>query len=111
MALGLTLMWATAGADDIGWLLPGLVVDGLGMGMVLAPLTSTVLTRVTPQNAGSAAGVLSTVQQVGNALGVALIGIVFYSVHGYVHGFEISLLTLAVLELTLAAMIQFLPRT
>jgi hypothetical protein len=55
--------------------------------------------------------VLSTVQQIGNAVGVALIGIVFYSAQGYVHAFEISLLALVVLELALAAIIQLLPRS
>jgi hypothetical protein len=30
----------------VGWLVPGLLVDGLGMGMVLAPLAVTVLARV-----------------------------------------------------------------
>jgi predicted MFS family arabinose efflux permease len=83
MVAGLALLraGATAGAG-VGWLVPGLLVDGLGMGMVLAPLAVTVLARVTPQHAGSAAGVLSTVQQVGNALGVALLGIVFYGALG-----------------------------
>lgn len=39
MAAGLALLraGATAGAG-VGWLVPGLLVDGLGMGMVLAAL-------------------------------------------------------------------------
>ena len=59
----------------MGWLVPGQLVDGLGMGTVLAPRAVTVLARVTPQHAGPTAGVLSTVQQADNALGVALLGI------------------------------------
>jgi predicted MFS family arabinose efflux permease len=39
---------------------------------------ATVLAGLPAEHAGVAAGVLATVQQVGNALGVALIGMVFY---------------------------------
>jgi hypothetical protein len=46
----------------VGWLVPGQLVDGLGMGTVLAPRAVTVLARVTPQHGRPAAGVLSTVQ-------------------------------------------------
>jgi EmrB/QacA subfamily drug resistance transporter len=118
MALGLGLL--RLAADDIGsgggtaavlWLVPGLIVDGLGMGLVIAPLTGTVLSRVSPQLAGSASGVLATVQQVGGALGIALIGIVFYDTAGGVpKGFEQSLAVLAAVELLLAGLVQLLPR-
>jgi hypothetical protein len=40
------------------------------------PRAVTMLARVTPEHADPAAGVLSTVQQADNALGVALLGIV-----------------------------------
>ena len=113
MVAGLALLraGATAGAG-VGWLVPGLLVDGLGMGMVLAPLTVTVLARVTPQHAGSAAGVLSTVQQVGNALGVALLGIVFYGAlgGGVPHAFRGCLIFLIAVELVLAGLVQLLPK-
>ena len=78
----------------------------------LAPLAVTVLARVTPQHAGAAAGVLSTVQQVGNALGVALLGIVFYGAlgGGVPHAFRGCLIFLIVVELVLAALVQLLPK-
>ncbi|MCW2548042.1 MAG: major facilitator superfamily 1 [Mycobacterium sp.] len=60
------------------WLVPGLIVDGAGMGLIIAPMTSLVLARVAPHHAGAASGVLSMVMQLGGALGVALIGILFY---------------------------------
>jgi EmrB/QacA subfamily drug resistance transporter len=112
MAAGLALLHAASGAAGVGWLVPGLLVDGLGMGMVLAPLAVTVLARVSAQHAGPASGVLSTVQQVGNALGVALIGIVFYGAlgGGVAHAFRGSLIFLIVVELALAALVQLLPR-
>jgi EmrB/QacA subfamily drug resistance transporter len=113
MVAGLALLrvGAATGAS-VGWLVPGLLVDGIGMGMVLAPLAVTVLARVTPQHAGPAAGVLSTVQQVGNALGVALLGIVFYGAlgGGVPHAFRGSLIFLIVVELVLAGLVQLLPK-
>ena len=114
MAAGLALLWAgrAQAKRALGWLVPGLLVDGLGMGMVLAPLAVTVLARVSPQHAGPAAGVLSTVQQVGNALGVALLGIVFYGAlgGGVPHAFRGCLIFLIVVELVLAGLVQLLPK-
>lgn len=65
-------------AHLLAWMVPLLVLQGAGLGMVMAPLASTVLAGLPPQHAGVASGVLATVQQAGNALGVALIGILFY---------------------------------
>jgi EmrB/QacA subfamily drug resistance transporter len=112
MVVGLILLrQAALGPGTVGWLIPGLVVDGAGMGLVIAPLASTVLARVRPHHAGAAAGVLTTTVQIGNALGVALIGIVFYgALHGgYPHAFSHGLIYLAAVELAVAALVQFLP--
>ncbi|MFI6445045.1 MFS transporter [Kitasatospora sp. NPDC050543] len=114
MAAGLGLLGLTAyglgGTGSVWWLAPGLFVDGLGMGLVIAPSTTIVLAGVSPQLVGSAAGVLATVQQVGGALGIALIGIVFYGAADYPQAFEVSVAALAVLELVMVALVQLLPR-
>ncbi|MGY0002305.1 MFS transporter [Micromonospora sp. I033] len=109
MAVGLYGMWQAAG-HGTGWLVPGLAVDGIGMGIALAPLTATVLARISPQHTGAAAGVLAAVNQTGNAVGVALIGIVFYQAADLTGGFRAGLVALIALELALAAIIQLLPR-
>ncbi|MFF7990485.1 MFS transporter [Kitasatospora xanthocidica] len=114
MAAGLVLLAVAAfGAADgsVWWLAPGLFVDGLGMGLVIAPVTSVVLAGVEPRLAGSAAGVVSTVQQVGGALGIALIGLVYYGADGPTAAFGHSVLVLAALELVLVALVRLLPRT
>jgi EmrB/QacA subfamily drug resistance transporter len=59
-------------------LLPALLACGLGMGSVVAPLVNIVLAGIQGQNAGSASGVLTTVQQIGGAVGVAVIGVIFF---------------------------------
>jgi MFS family permease len=117
LAAGLGLMALTATAvgtaGSAWWLAPGLFVDGLGMGLVIGPLTATVLGGVRPQLVGSAAGVLATVQQVGGALGIALLGNLFYGSleHGFGHAFSLSLLALVALELLLALLVQALPKS
>jgi len=118
--VGLTLQVVTVAAigitGNIAWLIPALIIDGAGMGFAVAPLASTVLSRVTPSHAGSAAGVLTTGVQVGNALGVSLIGLIFYNVltrtsgpTAYPHAFNYSLLYLIGVGLALALLVQMLP--
>ena len=96
---------------DVLLLTPGLLLVGAGMGLVLTPLTTTVLVALPAERAGAASGALSTMQNVGNALGVALIGVVFFdSVHaGYAHAFVLSTLVLSGFALALALATRLLP--
>ncbi|MFF5305388.1 MFS transporter [Streptomyces sp. NPDC013161] len=55
-----------------------LVVMGAGMGLIFAPLTDTILSEVPREHAGSASGLINTVQQMGNALGLGLVSVVFF---------------------------------
>lgn len=55
-----------------------LVVMGIGMGLIVAPLTDAVLSDVPREHAGSASGLINTVQQMGNALGLGLVSVVFF---------------------------------
>ncbi|MFH9549139.1 MFS transporter [Streptomyces sp. NPDC017435] len=55
-----------------------LVVMGAGMGLIFAPLTDAVLSDVPREHAGSASGLINTVQQMGNALGLGLVAVVFF---------------------------------
>jgi hypothetical protein len=68
-------------ARDIG-MGAGLALYGFGNGAISPVLYSTILRGVPARSAGSASGVLSTVQQVAAALGVAIIGLVFATVLG-----------------------------
>ena len=51
-----------------------LIVAGLGMGCVFAPLVTTAMRNIQPQMAGAASGVLNTVRQVGLVIGTAAVG-------------------------------------
>ncbi|MFJ5531625.1 MFS transporter [Streptomyces sp. NPDC093261] len=55
-----------------------LVVMGAGMGLIVAPLTDAVLSEVPREHSGSASGLINTVQQMGNALGLGLVSVVFF---------------------------------
>ncbi|WP_390315890.1 MFS transporter [Streptomyces gamaensis] len=80
---GFAAVLAGAGAEVTVWRgAPALAVVGLGMGLVMGPFFSTVLAAVEPRETGSAAGTLTAVQQFGSALGVAVLGTVFFSVLG-----------------------------
>jgi EmrB/QacA subfamily drug resistance transporter len=58
--------------------IPGLLLVGIGMGFVFSSLFAAVLNGVDPTHAGSASGTLNAVQQVGGAIGVAIIGVLFF---------------------------------
>jgi EmrB/QacA subfamily drug resistance transporter len=92
-------------------LIPGLLLIGAGMGLVIVPLTTTIMGTVGPEQAGAVSGALSTMQNVGGALGVAITGVIFFgAVHaGYAHALELSLAQLAVLLLTVAGLTRLLP--
>jgi predicted MFS family arabinose efflux permease len=116
MAAGLLALRATVdhmgiGGDVLALALP-LLVTGIGMGMLTAPLTGIVLARVASRHAGTASGLQATTVQLGNSLGVALIGVVFFDAlgGGFAHAFGAALIWLAALPLAVTLAVQFLPR-
>ena len=98
-------------AGSLVALVPGLVLVGAGIGLCFTPLTSTVLKNVDPARAGSASGAMSTMQQVGYALGVAITGVVYFGATdgGVGHAFELSLIQLAVVATGIVAASRLLP--
>ncbi|MFF1905963.1 MFS transporter [Kitasatospora sp. NPDC058218] len=82
MALGLATLAVTLNTVGMGvtpWqLAPALVLAGLGMGLVMGPFFDTVLGAVEPHESGSASGTITAVQQLGSALGVAILGTAFF---------------------------------
>jgi EmrB/QacA subfamily drug resistance transporter len=99
---------------SVAWLAAPLMLDGAGMGLVMGPIIAIVLAGVAPRHAGAASGVLASAQQVGNAFGVAIVGVVYFGAleggHGVPEAFRTSLLWLAGGSLAVAALIQALPR-
>jgi len=82
-----------------------LAVFGYGQGLVMAPLSSVVLSSVKPASAGSGAGMYGTTSQIANASGVAAIGAVFFAIEA-AESAELALLvalTLFALSITTCA--------
>ncbi|CAG6394602.1 MFS transporter [Streptomyces cocklensis] len=120
-ALGLLATAATAAAADTGlsgWeLAPPLLVAGLGQGLGMTPLIGTIISTLSPAQAGAGAGVVTTTLQVGNATGVAVQSLVFFSVlgpggtpHDYASAFSRVLPLAALAVLGAAFMVTRLPR-
>ena len=109
----------SAGARLHGFeLAPCLFIVGLGNGFGLSPLVGTVIAGLAPQEAGAGAGVVTTTLQVGNALGVAIVGLLFFTLLGtatseaaYADAFSLTLPACAVMMLAAAILVHRLPRT
>lgn len=125
MGIGVLLyIWESGryGLDIAPWqmALP-LVVMGVGMGLIVAPLTDAVLSDVPREHAGSASGLINTVQQMGNALGLGLVAVVFFGQIGdgltpaavgpaFVNAFEHALGWVALVMLAIFLLMFALPK-
>jgi hypothetical protein len=74
----ITLRLSSAGIS----LLPALFVIGVGTGLTIAPNVDVALESVPPKESGTASGVVNTAQRIGNALGVAIVGVALFGALG-----------------------------
>jgi MFS family permease len=84
VSVGLIWLWLvllnTAAADLNSWmLLVPLLLAGIGNGLFIAPNAQFIVATVDPAEAGAASGVIGTVQRVGSAVGIAVIGSVLFA--------------------------------
>lgn len=84
------LMITSQVSTSTNWqtLLPALLVTGTGMGMTFAPMTAAAMSQVPPRISGSASGILNTSRNVGQLLGIAVLGSVLQSRLGVHAGAE-----------------------
>jgi len=74
LVMGVGALWLTvvdAGSSYWAHVLPGLTVFGLGLALMVAPLTATVLAAAPDRNAGIASGVNNAVARAGSLLAVS----------------------------------------
>jgi EmrB/QacA subfamily drug resistance transporter len=117
-AVVLALTALHAGGHLTGWdTAPGTALIGLGQGLMVPSLMGAVLSHVRPEQAGAAAGVLTTTQQFAIASGVAVVGAVFYEVIGgtpsrasFVSGLTVVAWVDAAILVLAAALTFLLPR-
>ena len=85
-----------------------LTIFGYGQGLVMAPLSSAVLSSVKPASAGAGSGMYGTMAQIANAAGVAAIGAGFFAIEA-AGSARVALLTSSVLfALSIMACAAFL---
>jgi EmrB/QacA subfamily drug resistance transporter len=86
LTLGLFVVILTLrhyGAGTTAWdLVPAMGTCGIGMGLAIAPLFNVILAGVDDREVGAASGVLNAMQQLGSAIGVAVVGTVFFDAVG-----------------------------
>jgi EmrB/QacA subfamily drug resistance transporter len=85
VALGLLALWIillnVKGVDLTNWELLGpLALAGIGSGLFIAPNAQFIVATVNPSEAGAASGVVQTMQRVGSAIGIAVIGSVLFGI-------------------------------
>ncbi len=85
-----------------------LAIFGYGQGLVMAPLSSAVLSTVKPASAGSGAGMYGTTTQIANAAGVAAIGAVFFAIEAAGSARPALFVASALFALSIAASAAFL---
>jgi EmrB/QacA subfamily drug resistance transporter len=80
-ALSMLSMWGYGRLEvDSGYvdgLLPWIVVQAVGMGLIFVTLTLTAVSGIDQADSGVGSAVLNTVQQVGGAIGIALLGTIY----------------------------------
>ena len=97
--------------------LPGLIVGSLGMGAIFMPLTLMATTGLKDEDQGLASGLFNTSQQVGGALGLAILSTIAAShtankksvadaVHGYHYAFAGAAVLVALSLLVMVALLR-----
>ncbi|MBW8856764.1 MAG: MFS transporter, partial [Bradyrhizobium sp.] len=100
----LGLLWVGAGTSYWAICAQMIAISG-GLGLLVPPLTSTLLGSVEKARSGIAAGVLNATRQTGSVLGVALFGSLIAGEGAFVQGLHLALIISAIVLLLAAAVI------
>jgi MFS family permease len=106
-ALGLLLMTRINPGDRyVSSVLPAVIVFGLGLSLVVAPVTATVMATADERHSGIASGINTAVSRLAGLIVVAVLPLVagltgksFYDPAAMVHGFHVAMLACAGLAL------------
>jgi EmrB/QacA subfamily drug resistance transporter len=105
IAVGLLMMTRIDPGDSyVSSVLPAVIVFGLGLTLVVAPVTATVLAAADASHAGIASGINNAVSRVGGLLAVAVLPLIagltgdsFYDPTAMTDGFHLAMVACAVL--------------
>jgi len=115
-ALGAGWLWLTVHNTGLAtgpWGLVGpMLLTGLGMGLTFGTLFDIAVGDASPEEAGSASGSLSAVQQLAGAIGSAVIASIWLAYTAdMAHAMEICLTVVGIVCLAVLAIVPLLPRT
>jgi EmrB/QacA subfamily drug resistance transporter len=115
--LGALVLWATVlarGTEVTPWMtIPAILILGIGMGICFTATFDVALGDVAHDEAGSASGALSAVQQLAAAIGSAVVTTVFFSIaarQGGAHAMTTSVLVVAGIVVICLGLVWLLPR-
>ncbi|MEV4619625.1 MFS transporter [Asanoa sp. NPDC049573] len=120
VAIGLAVVvvgcgWLLAVVDRAGlWsLTPALFVTGIGIGLCFTTIPMVALGDAKPEEAGSASGSLSSLQQLASALGSAAVTSIFFqaAASGLDHAMKVSLVVVLVVCALSLPVVALMPRT
>jgi len=77
--LGLAVVAGATAPDHLRLMILALILNGAGQGLVIPLALHTILSGVREDQAGMGSGIVSTLQIVGTAVGVAIVGVLFFS--------------------------------
>jgi len=105
VAVGLLMLTALNPGDSyVTSVLPGVVVFGLGLTLVVSPVTATVLAAADARHAGMASGINNAVARVASLVAVAVLPLIggltgnrFYQPAHMTHGFHVAMIACAIL--------------
>jgi EmrB/QacA subfamily drug resistance transporter len=113
-AVGLWLTVLHYGLTTTAWLTaPSLLILGLGMGTCFFTIYELAIGDIAHNEAGSASGALSAVQQLANAVGSAIVTSVYFDVlakHGDVRAMTVSVAVVAIIVLLCLPLVGLLPK-
>ncbi len=119
--IGMLLTMAGAGwllglvvADGTGlslWTLsPAVLLTGLGMGACFGTIYDIALGDIAPEEAGSASGSLTAIQQLANGIGSAVVTTVYFRSGGSAHAMTVSVIVVLTITAACLPALRLLPR-
>ena len=77
-----SLVWCGAVLDKLSyaWLVPGYILMGVGVGLVMGPANTDAMNSASSALRGQASGVVQTVRQVGGTIGLAIMGTIVVNI-------------------------------
>jgi EmrB/QacA subfamily drug resistance transporter len=123
IGLGFTLagaigLWATVLAQGLtvsAWALaPSVLVIGIGMGLAFSSIFDVAIGDIAPEEAGSASGALSAVQQLAAAIGSAVVTTVYFSERthrGAAHAMTTSVVVVGAITALCLGLVWLMPKS